>query len=133
MHSPRQRALPAALCRAPCFGNFAAAASARELHPFAPRVGRDAPPAPAARTHLTPCRCFPCLPLRYGYRLDHFERKRKKEARAPKKESAMARKVKPPTCGPLWVEIHFACTGQPVLTPARHASHRNPAAHRSEG
>lgn len=30
---------------------------------------------------------------RYGYRLDYFEKKRKKEARAPKKESAMARKL----------------------------------------
>lgn len=34
------------------------------------------------------------MQFRYGYRLDHFERKRKKEARAPKKESAMARKVR---------------------------------------
>lgn len=40
-----------------------------------------------------PPQCPPIL-LRYGYRLDHFERKRKKEARAPKKESAMARKVR---------------------------------------
>jgi len=30
---------------------------------------------------------------RNGYRMDHFERKRKKDARAPKRESAMARKL----------------------------------------
>ncbi len=40
----------------------------------------------------------------YGYRMDHFEKIRKKEARAPKKQSAMARKVR------LW--------GRPLLRSA---------------
>ena len=37
-----------------------------------------------------------CLrrPRSYGYRMDHFEKQRKKEARAPKKQSAMAQKVR---------------------------------------